>query len=261
MTKPSRSTSKGRQATSGVVVAGGHGPDHGEGAVGERGERRLDAAGQGHGRVPVLDQAEGLADGDRAGGAGVGVADARGRGCPARSPGWSHRRPEDGEGQGGVDGAQAAGEVAGVLGLGEGDPAERAAQVDGRLLRAASLAIETRRRRAPAGRRPGRTGRSGRGASPGAGPCTSGVEAVDLGGDVRAERGGIEAGDPGRARTARGARRPRNRCCPRRCRGGHGADPGDGHPAATRTAHVPASARRLIRRSVGGRWARRTAGR
>jgi hypothetical protein len=64
---------EGAAGVLGVVVAGGHGADEGEGAEAQGCERRFDAAGDGHVAAAVADQAERLADGDGAGCAGHGV--------------------------------------------------------------------------------------------------------------------------------------------------------------------------------------------
>ena len=77
MTKPSRSRSKGRLAVAGSSLRAREHADDGEGAEGQRRQRRFDSAGQHRLGAAVADQAGRLADGDGAGGAGVGVGDRR----------------------------------------------------------------------------------------------------------------------------------------------------------------------------------------
>ncbi len=159
----------------------------------------LDAAR--HGRIDLAgpDRAEGLADGHGAGGAGI-----RGREDRApnveRDPEVGRRRPaEDRQGEVRRHGADAAFEIALVLLLGIGDPAEGTAEVDAdclRVRRAVAAGDEARVRERHLSRHEAElaepvelAGRLGR-------HEIDRVEVIDLCCDLGAERRGVEAVDP-----------------------------------------------------------------
>ena len=129
-TKPSRSLSQGRQAWVGVVVAGGEGLHGGESTDAHGGDGGFGATGDHGVGIAALDDAEGVADGVRGGGAG-GRGGLVGAACVVLDGDVAGGEVDDGAGdEEGRDLAWAAVQHGGVLALDDVEAADAGADVD-----------------------------------------------------------------------------------------------------------------------------------
>ncbi len=222
-----------------IVRVGRQGPDDVERPEREGAERDLGAAGDGPVDRAVPDGSKCLAEGHRAGRAGVRRREDRAADVEGDAEVRRRRSTEHGEREVRGDGPDAACEIALVLGLGVRDAAEGAAEIDPDAfpLRGAGNAGREPRvlERQPPGNQPEL-------AEPLELPrglrrhVVESVEVVDLGGDLRAERRWIEAVDPANRRSASPHAVPERH--PARPDRRDDAETGD--PDATRPAHETA---------------------
>ena len=214
-----------------VVAAGRQGPDDVEGAEGQRAERDLGATRDRGVDLAGPDRTQGLAQRDRRGCARVGGRQDRPVDAERDAEVGRRGAAEDGQGEGRADRADAALEIALVLRLGVGDPAQGAAQVDARSL--GLRPSEPTRLETGVGQRQ-LTRDQAELAEPVELPGGLGVheaervEVVDLGRHLRPERARVEPVDPSNRRTA-GAQPGAGGLDPD-ARGRDDAQPGDPDP-------------------------------
>jgi hypothetical protein len=195
MTKPSRSLSQGRLARVGIVVAGGEGAHGGESADAHGSDGGFGASGNHDVGVAALDDAEGIADGMSAGGAGGGRGFVGALGANAHGDVSGGEVDDGGGNEEGGDLARAAFEERGMFALDHVESADAGADVDADHLGVFGSDFQLGHLERFVGGGDGEVDEAAHLLHFFFLDELEGIEVADLGGDLAGEGGGVEGGD------------------------------------------------------------------